>query len=159
MPRRVYGALSLIAALCVTTSLYAQSPRVIVIKLRDGKTGEAVTPSNVQIRINHQPVAVGKWFDQKDDGSVEVKLSDEAKVLSVRATYENSFEYYLNCDVAKQKNPDEETWYPIDDILTSGIKAPNECGRLKDANELQHDVKPGELILFVRKRSWKEHAF
>jgi hypothetical protein len=156
MDRRTRRALSLFGLAVIAASLHAQSPRVLVVKLLDGKTGQAVIPSNAQIRVNHQSTAEGKWFDPKDDGSVEVKVSSDAKVLSVRATYDNSDTYYVNCEVAKQKNTDEATWYPIDDILTSGIAAPNECGQPKAPNELQGGVKPGELILFVRKRNWKD---
>lgn len=157
MSRRASCAFFLLSLAFSAALLHAQSPTVIVVKLLDGKTGEPITPSNVQIRVNHQSATDGQWFDQKDDGSVEVKVSSEAKVLSVRATYNNSSEYYVNCDVAKQKNTDELTWYPIGDILKSGIAAPNDCAPHKEANELRSGVKPGELILFVRKRGWKDH--
>ena len=36
----------------------------------------------------------------------EVKVPNDAKVIVVHATYENSTVYYINCDMAKQKDHD-----------------------------------------------------
>jgi hypothetical protein len=145
-------------ACAVAGMLHAQAGKTIVIKLRDGKTGESVTPSNLQVRFNHQAEASGQWTDQKDDGSTEVKLPDDAKSVSVRASYLNSLEYYVNCDVAKQRNTSGETWYPIDEILSSGISAPNDCVKPKPTDKVKVDAKPGEFVLYVRKRNWKEQV-
>ena len=71
MIERAYRALLLIACLCALAGvLQAQTGRTITIKVRDGKTGETVTPSNVHVRFNHQPEARGDWVDQKDDGTI-----------------------------------------------------------------------------------------
>ena len=159
MIERAYRALLLMACIGASVGLLqAQIGRTITIKIRDGKTGEKVTPSNVQVRFNHQSEARGNWVDQKEDGTIQVNLPDDAKAISVRATYLDSTEYFVNCDVAKQKDSSIESWYPVTDIVTSGIAIPNDCIKPKDAGKVSTDVKPGEFVLFVRKRNWKEQA-
>jgi hypothetical protein len=159
MIERAYRALLPIACMCALAGvLQAQIGRTITIKVRDGKTGETVTPSNVHVRFNHQREARGDWVDQKDDGTIEVKVPADAKAISVRATYENSMEYFVNCDVSKQKNSSAESWYPVTDILASGLAIPNDCVNQKDADKVKAGVKPGEFVLFVRKRNWKEQV-
>jgi hypothetical protein len=159
MIERVYRAMLLMACMGGATGLLqAQIAKTIRIKVRDGKTGQAVIPSNVQVRFNHQPEALGNWVDQKDDGTIEVNLPQDAKAISVRATYEDSMEYFVNCDMAKQKGPFTESWYPVTDILTSGLAIPNDCVKAKDAAKVSREVNPGEFVLFVRKRGWKEEA-
>jgi hypothetical protein len=158
MIRRAYCSLLLMAFVGSFTGLLAQTGRVITIKVRDGKTGAPVTPSNIHVRFNHQGEASGNWVDQKDDGTIEVRLPADAKAITVRATYENSMEYFVNCDMAKQKDSAADSWYPVSDILTSGIAIPNDCVKPKDADKVKVDAKPGEFVLFVRKRNWKEEA-
>jgi hypothetical protein len=159
MNRQANRALVLFACMGAYTALVqAQTAKIIVIKVRDGKTGKAVTPSNIQVRFNHQSEAHGSWVDQKDDGTIEVKLPEDAKVISVRETYLDSTEYFVNCDMAKQKDGPPESWYPVTDILASGLAIPNDCAKPKDLDKVKPDPKPGELVLFVRKRNWKEQA-
>jgi hypothetical protein len=138
--------------------LHAQAGKIIIVKVRDGKTGDSVTPSNVQVLFDHQTDATGRWVDQKDDGTIEVKVPAGAKVLAVRATYQNALEYYVKCDVAKQKDTGQDSWYPVDEILSSGISAPNDCVKSKAADKAKVEARPGEFVLFVRKRNWKEQA-
>lgn len=156
------AALLAMCALGCSIALHAQAAAtaktIITIKLRDGKTGQAVDASNVNVRFNHQSEAGGNWVDQKEDGIIEVTLPRDARVIAIRTTYMNSLEYYVSCDVAKQKNVDAETWYPVADILAGGLAIPNDCVRPKDADKVKIDPKPGELILFVRKRNWKEQV-
>ena len=150
------GFVFLCIAGAMAAALPAQTANTIIIKLYDGKTGESVTPSNVQVRFNHQGETRGQWVDQKSDGTIAVRVPEGSKVIAVRATYDNSLEYYVNCDVAKQKDTDGETWYPLEDILSSGISAPNECVHPKEAAKVKVNPKPGEFILYLRKRNWKE---
>ena len=158
MRRRHCTLLSVACGCAMTAAAWAQTGRLITIDVRDGKTGMAVTPSNVQVRFDHKPDKLGNWVDQKDDGTIEVKVPADAKVIAVRVTYDSSTEYFVNCDVAKQKNVAADSWYPIDDILASGIAIPNDCVRPKDADKVKADLKPGKFVLFVRKHNWKEQA-
>jgi hypothetical protein len=159
MMRPRYSTLLSIACLSAAAmTAWAQTARLITIEVRDGKTGAAITPSNVQVRFNRQPEIKGNWVDQKDDGTIEVNVPAAAKVIAVRVTYDDSTEYFVNCDVAKQKNIAADSWYPISDILASGLAIPNDCVRPKDVDKVKPDLKPGKLVLFVRKHNWKEQA-
>ena len=151
MLRQVFGSALLIAA---CSSLLAQSEKTITIRVFDGKTGVAVIPDNIQVLIKGRESVKANWVKQKDNGTAEIAIPDGATAISLRATYENSTSYYVNCDAARQKVATSESWYPIADILSDGIKMPNEC--VRNANKLDVNVKPGELVLFVRKKSWLE---
>jgi hypothetical protein len=154
MLRQLFCSVLLIAA---SNSLIAQAGKTIIIRVVDGKTGLAVTPDNIQLRIKGHESVNANWVKQKDDGTAEVSIPDGATAIALRATYDNSTEYYVNCDVAKQKDTKSESWYPVADILSGGIKMPNECVKPKDADKLNTvPVKPGEFVLFVRKKNWIE---
>jgi hypothetical protein len=138
--------------------LSAQSEKSITVRVLDGRTGHAVIPDNLQIRIRNHGNIESAWIKHDDDGASEVKVPQGATAISLRATYDNSTSYYVNCDVAKQKDTTAESWYPIADILSGGIKIPNECVKEKDADKISVEVKPGEVVLFVRKKNWLEGA-
>ncbi len=141
---------------CLVPRVEAQ--KQITVKVLDGKTAEKISPDNVEVRINRQQSAHIEWVKLNDDGTILLTLPDTATAVSVRATYANSTDYYVNCDMAKQKDPSAESWFPVSDIITDGLVIPNECVRPKDADKVKVDRKPGEFVLFVRKRNWKEQA-
>lgn len=138
--------------------LPAQSEKTVIVRVVDGKTGHAVTPDNLQVRFKNQGGIHAVWVKQKDDGTSEMNIPDGATAISLRATYDASMNYYVNCDVARQKDTTLESWYPVEDILSSGVKTPDECIKEKDADKINVDVKPGEFVLFVRKKIWLEGA-
>jgi len=158
--KRPMGRL-LLLVMCLGVSfltLPARAEMKITVRVLDGKTGEKVEPNNVEARINRLQSLHIEWVKIKDDGTIELLLPDNATALSVRATYANSLEYYVNCDMAKQKDPSAEIWYPVKDILTDGLVIPDECVKEKNAAKVKVDPKPGELVLYVRKKNWKEEA-
>jgi hypothetical protein len=57
---------------------------------------------------------------------------------------------FINCDTAKESDRERDIWYPISDILKSGIVAPNQCSKTN------YTAKPGEFVFFVRKRDWRD---
>ena len=132
MLRRLFCPVLLIAA---CSQLIAQSAKTITVRVVDGRTGLAVTPDNLQVRIKGHESINASWVKQKDDGSSEVVIPDGATAISLHATYDNSMAYYVNCDVARQKDTSSENWYPVADILSGGIKMPNECAKPKDADK------------------------
>jgi len=85
-----------------------------------------------------------------DDGTVVVTLPFDAREIAVKATYDLSIETYINCDAAKETDKERDIWYPISQILQSGLVAPNEC------SQTHYTAKPGEFVFFVRKRTWRE---
>lgn len=156
--------LSLLLLAAVSTTLCAQPARpkpklkTFTVRVFDGRSGRQVVPNNIQVRIDHQPATHVEWVKLADDGSALVTLPAEAAVVSVHATYDDGVEYYVNCDVARQRASSQETWYPLADVLTQGLAIPNECGRAHSAGDLKIEVKPGEFVLFVRKHSLLDRA-
>ncbi len=151
----------LVLAVFTCLTCFAQQGQVqkkFTVRVLDGKTGEKVSPNNLEVRINRQQTYHVEWVKLEDDGTIELMLPENATAVSVRATYANSTDYYVNCDMAKQKNTTADGWYPVGDILTDGLVIPNDCVKPKDAAKVKVDPKPGEFVLFVRKRNWKEEA-
>jgi hypothetical protein len=151
----------LMLAVCagmICLPLLGLAQKKITVRILDGKTGEKVTPDNLEARINRQQTYHIEWVKISDDGTVQLTLPDNATALSLRATYGNSLEFYVNCDMARQKDTSADAWYPVKDILTDGLAIPNDCVKPKDIDKVKVDPKPGEFILFVRKKNWKEQA-
>jgi hypothetical protein len=136
----------------------APAQEKIAIRVLDGKTGEKIQPDNIEVRINRQQTPHIEWVKMNDDGTTELLLPENATALFVRATYANSTDYYVNCDMARQKDTAAESWYPVKDIVADGLVIPNDCVKGKSAEKVKADAKPGELVLFVRKKNWKEQA-
>ncbi len=151
----------LVFAACASMACLAQQSQVqkkLTVRVLDGKTGEKVAPNNIEVRINRQQTYHIEWVKLNDDGTAELTLPESATAVSVRATYANSTDYYVNCDMAKQKDTTADGWYPVGDIITGGLVIPNDCVKPKDAAKVKVDPRPGEFVLFVRKRNWKEEA-
>jgi hypothetical protein len=156
MPGRRILSLMLLAAVCTTLCAQANKTKTFTVRVFDGKTGTKVVPDNIRVRINHHSTTSLEWVKLVDDGSAVVTIPAEATVLSVRATYDDGIEYYVNCDVARQHDSSQETWYPLADVLTQGLVIPNECGKALSAADLKIEVKPGEFVLLVRKRGFRD---
>jgi hypothetical protein len=138
---------------CVTTfcvSLQAQTVNTISIRLLDGKTGLPIAPSNILPKVDHHDTEHNVWVHINDDGTLIVTVPADAKELSVKATYNGSMDTFINCDAAKESDRERDIWYPISDILTSGVVAPNQCSKTN------YTAKPGEFVFFVRKRDWRD---
>ena len=157
---RPMGRLVALAMMAGVACFAQQGPaqKQITVKVLDGKTGEKITPDNLEVRINRQSAYHVEWVKLNDDGTAQVTLPENATAISVRATYGNSTEFYVNCDMAKQKDTTAESWFPLADIIVDGLVIPNECARAKEAAKVKVDPTPGEFVVFVRKRNWKEQA-
>jgi len=143
---RTLAGLLCAAALCA--GLDAQT--IVHIRMLDGKTGLPVKASNYLVRIDHHDTVHNEWVTMNDDGTVVVRLPSNAREIAVKATYEMSTAYYINCETAKESDKERDSWYPLADILKSGLVAPNEC------SQTHYSAKPGEFVFFVRKRSWRD---
>lgn len=146
-----------LGVLGTTAGLSSQQGRTITVRILNGKTGSEVNASNVLIQFDHHRVVSGDWYWQNDDGSLTVKVPPEAHVISVHATYDAAMEYYTNCDMAKQKHTATDPWYPLADILNSGIVMPNDCVKRKDVDKIKIDPQKGVFVVYVRERNWREH--
>ena len=134
---------------------HAQTEKSITIRMLDSKTGLLIATSNFLVRINHQEEVHGNWVKQGEDGAGSLTLPANAEVISIHATYDSATLIYVNCDADKDHGsanraaaPDH--WYPVADILTSGVVAPNGCVGKKVPERLQVIAKPGEFVFFVR---------
>jgi hypothetical protein len=144
-------ALSLTIA-CMATQSRAQ--KTITVRVLDGRSGEKITPNNIEVHINRKLANHVEFVKMNDDGTAELTLPADATSFALRATYANSMDYYVNCDVARQKDTSVETWFPVDDALKDGIVMQDECRKSKDMQPAS--AKPGELVLYVRKRGIRD---
>jgi hypothetical protein len=145
---RSFAGFLCVAVFCA--ALHGQSQNTIHIRLLDGKTGLPVKASNYLVHIDHHDAVHNEWVQMNDDGTVIVTLPSGAREFAVKATYDMSMETYINCDAAKETDKERDIWYPVAQILQSGLVAPNEC------SQTHYTAKPGEFIFFVRKRNWRE---
>jgi hypothetical protein len=138
------------AAMALSFSLHGQDVKTFHIRLLDGKTGQPVKADNFLVRIDRHETVHNEWVKIDDDGSVTVTVPNDAKEIAVKATYDMSTEKYINCETAKESDKERDTWYPIADILKTGVIAANECSKTN------YSAKPGEFVFFVRKRGWRD---
>jgi hypothetical protein len=144
---------TLVGLLCAAVfcaGLHAQAAITVQIRLLDGKTGLPVKASNYLVRIDHHDTAHSEWVKMNDDGTVIVTLPSDAREIAVKATYDMSTETYINCEISKESDKQRDIWYPIAQVLQSGVVAPNEC------SQTHYTAKPGEFVFFVRKLNWRE---
>ena len=142
-----------ICAIALGSLLPAQAGHTIRIRVLDGKTGLPAEVSNYLLRVDGRDTVHNDWVHRGDDGTVTATLPANVKEISIQTTDSLSIDTYINCDVAKENNKDRAVWYPVAEILQSGIVAPNECGKT------HYTAKPGEFLFFVRKRSFREREF
>lgn len=140
-------------AMCAIAQVGAPKTQTITVRVLDGKTGKPVSPSNLLVRIDKHALIHSDWVRQNDDATGFATLPAAAKLVSVEAAYDESMEIYVNCDTAPVSYPGERRWYPIQEILHSGLALPDGCQkRKKNEQPIKATAKPGELILFVRER-------
>lgn len=152
-PRHV--ALMFCAA-AVLPCLFAQSEKTITIRILDGKTGKPIPASGFQVRVDRQQTAHVDWAAQSEDGTARLTLPPGASLISIQATYENSTQIYVNCDSATGKATPVDRWYPISEILASGVVAPDGCVGANRAARFRPAPKSGEFVFFVRRMTTRE---
>jgi hypothetical protein len=139
----------------------SDAPRIITLRMIDGRTGRPIATSDFILRINHQKVPHNNWIAENEDGTAKVTLPADAETISIHATYDSTIQTYINCDSsaarssAKQPAPLDH-WYSVADILSSGTVAPNNCIGKKVPDKLQVVAEPGQFVFFVRKLNPKE---
>lgn len=156
MVRSTRGLLLLVSLIAVCGSLCAESARTISLKVYDGKTGHPVVPTGYQVYVDHQSMMHGDWVKQNDDGTAELTIPADASSVALHLAYDDSMEIYVNCDA--DRNAFGDVWYSVPQIMTKGLVSANSCGKAKVNEKYKTTAGPGELILFVRERNWKERA-
>jgi len=136
--------------------LLAQTEKTITIRILDGKTGKPVETTGFQVRVDHEALIHSDWVVQSEDGANKLAVPKGASLLSIRGTYDNSMQIYVNCDSVVEKANPITRWYAISDILTSGVVVPNGCGKPSDQAKVKPVAKPGEIVLLVRRMTTRE---
>ncbi len=159
MVRPTHKALSiLLCAAAFFYSIYAQAQKTITLRMLDSRSGKLITNASFLVRVNNEQTIHADWVTANQDGTGKLTVPDSATVVSVRATYENTISFYVNCDASKDRaasdqDASRDRWYKVPDILALGVVAPNGCGGKKVSDKLQVVAKPGEFVFFVRKRN------
>lgn len=133
-------------------------PKVITVRVLDGRTGERIVPNNVVVRVDRRTETHVEWVRLADDGTATLTLPAATTSFAVHATYENGTEFYVNCDVSRQHQMEQDTWYPVEGVLSEGMVMPNECDRAKNAHDVKTGAKPGEFVMLVRKHTWRDRV-
>ena len=157
--RSCIAAATFVAALCATLICAQQSqkqPRILTVIMVDGKTGKTMIPDNFVIRFNRLDAIRNETLTLNDDVSGKVRLPADAKLISVQGAYHNNIDLYINCDAGMEKDASTLHWYPITDILSNGLSAPNECYKGKYAKTVAIPPAPGEFIFYVREPTWRD---
>ena len=156
--RRAVASLAAFAAFSLSVNAQQAKPpaRIITIVMADGKTGKTLIPNNFVIRFNHLNAIRNETLVVDDDGSGRVKVLANATLISVQGTYHNSIDLYVNCDAGMERDTSTLHWYPIADIVNTGVAAPNECYKGKYAKTAAIPPVPGEFIFYVREIGWHD---
>jgi hypothetical protein len=154
MARRTFVPLLLGCLIALCGSMHAESTKTITLKVFDGKTRHAVMPSGYQVRINHLQATHNDWVKQNEDGTAEITIPAEAHEIALHLAYDSSMEVYVGCDA--EKNAFGDVWYQVPQIMEKGFVAADGCAKPKENAKYKTTAAPGELILFVREKNWKE---
>lgn len=156
MGRRKIGSLLLAGLVSWCGVLHAEAVKTITIRVFDGKTGRPVMPTGYQVRVDHLAMLHPDWVKPNDDGTAVLTLPADVSAVTLQLAYDSSMELYVNC--AADKYTIGDVWYPVSQIMTKGYVAENGCGKPKVNEKYKTTALPGELILFVREKNWKERA-
>jgi len=137
-----------IAALNLITLSASAQQQTLRIRLLDGKSGKALTPSS--IRIATAPAETPRYLiPAADPASVLVYLK-AAQAFTVS-------QQFVRCDLnqdAQKPTPHSTApapaTYSVADILSHGSVSSNSCAGPK-SRLTPSAPKPGELVLYVRK--------
>ncbi len=146
----------LFALIALSSAMQAQSSKTITLKIFDGKTGKALVPTGFQVRADHQQAFHNDWVKPNEDGSAVLTIPDGTHEIALHLAYDDSMEIYVGCDA--DKNAFGDVWYLVPQVLDKGFVAANACAKPKPNVTYKTTAAPGELILFVRERSFKERA-
>jgi hypothetical protein len=156
MVRKRTGLLLLVGLMAFCGALFAEPAKTITIKVYDGKSGRPVVPTAYQVRVDHNGEMHADWVKQHEDGTAELTIPADTAVVALHLAYDSSMSVYVNCDA--DKNAFGDVWYSVPQIMAKGMVTSNLCGKTKTNEKYKTIAAPGELILFVRERNWKERA-
>jgi hypothetical protein len=144
--------LFLLCAALLAPAGHAQTGKTIIIRILDSKTARPVAATNFLVRINHQKTIHADWVTQNENRTATLTVPADATVVSIQATYDSAMQIFVNCDSMQDMRNPQSQWYSVSTILTSGVVAPNGCGKMKET------AQPGEFIFFVRRANFRERT-
>ena len=151
------GCAGFLALAAIAWSQTAQAGATITIRILDGKTGAPINPSNLIIRIDRREEPDNEGLKLNGSDPATAALPAGATVVSVQGAYGSaSTEEYINCDADAAKDTDALQWYSIEEIMKTGIVAPDHCYKGKYEHKFNVIPKPGEFVFFVRAHSWHD---
>ena len=156
MVRKTIVFLLAVCALAPCGALNAESDKTITLKIFDGKTRKTLIPTGYQVRVDHQQTLHPDWVKQNEDGTATLTIPEDSHEIALHLAYDESMEIYVGCDV--DKNAFGDVWYRVPQILEKGFVSANGCAKPKENEKYKTTAAPGELILFVRERNFKEKA-
>jgi hypothetical protein len=156
MARKTTLSLLFVCLFALSGRLQAESSKTITLKVFDGKTGKPLVPTGFQVRADHQQSFHNDWVKPNEDGSAVLTVPDGTHDIALHLAYDQSQEIYVSCDA--DKNAFGDVWYLVPQIMDKGFVAANGCAKSKANDKYKTTAAPGELILFVRERNFKERA-
>ncbi len=105
--------------LALSSAVNAQSTKTITLKVFDGKTGLAVTPTGYQVRVDRQQELHNDWAKTNEDGTATLTVPESAHEIALHLAYDDSMEIYIGCDA--DKNVHGDVWYLVPQILTKAL--------------------------------------
>jgi hypothetical protein len=146
----------LFALIALSSALQAESSKAITLKIFDGKTGKTVVPTGFQVRADHQQAFHNDWVKPNEDGTAVLTVPEGTHEIALHLAYDDSLEIYVACDA--DKNAFGDIWYLVPQVLDKGFVGANACAKPKTNVKYKTTAAPGELILFVRERNFKERS-
>jgi|SRR5215831_17695536 len=156
MARRTIVFLLAAWAIALCGTLHAESDKTITLKIFDGKTRKTLVPTGYQVRVDHQQALHPDWVKQNEDGTATLTIPEGTHEIALHLAYDDSMEIYVGCDA--DKNAFGDVWYLVPQIMEKGFVAADGCAKAKENGKYKTTAAPGELILFVRERNFKEKA-
>lgn len=156
MARKSISLLLFVCMIALSGAMKAETTQTIVLKVFDGKTRKTLVPTGYQVRVDHQQMLHPDWVKQNEDGTATLTIPEGTHEIALHLAYQDSMELYVSCDA--DKNAFGDVWYLVPQIMSKGFVAANGCAKPKVNEKYKTTAAPGELILFVREKNWKERA-
>lgn len=146
-----------IGVLLVSITMSGQSDKKIIFRMLDSRTGQPITGAEYVISFEKLPdlskiSGLDPYWKEggQKNGILDIPFEADDASIVVHSNYGPANWGYVNCDSVKTPALHRAPWYPIKQILQSGIAAPNDCNSRKAV------AKPGEFVFFVRPMTFWE---
>jgi hypothetical protein len=126
--------------------LSPSSPRTIAVRLLDSRNSKPMISNDVEIWVDRDRSHVIYTHTGRDGVATSVLPTGTSEVTIY--AQQNGW-YLFRCDLTKDISK-PAPFYPLDQIVSNGIAAPNRCSRRVTV------AKAGEITLFLRPQTFWE---